>query len=130
MAYCTPDDVSQISGEPVDGDLETSLTIWLEIIATVIDEWLTNAGMKPEDVSDDKKKYVSMLMGQQALYTFGVDPTLVSFSETSGDTSESKTISSSNLSAQRFLGITPLYKLILGIKNRGFGNLRVETTWR
>ena len=128
MAYCTVEDVEDLLGRPLDEDEATALEIYLEIIETVINEWLLAAGRKPEEVEEKKKKLVAQLMGEQATYAFGVDPTLTNLSTTSGDSNMAYTRISG--AATRFLRKDPLYLTILGIKRQSIGTANLRPSWR
>ena len=128
MAYCTPDDVEEILGRPLEEHEAVSLEIYLEIIADLIDGWIEDAGMDPANASTDRKKKVSILMGEQAVYAIGVDPFVSSESMSSGDSSAS--VSRGSSAADRFLRPQKLYFQLLGIKHLSITSARIHTSWR
>lgn len=129
MAYCTPEDISVITGEVYDGDKEDYLAFQLETIEILIDNLITDYGKDPAAVPLKAKKMVSQYMGAKAADLFQVDTTIISQSLASGDSSESETRVSAGSPESRFGYIEPIYLKILGLKPVQITSARTETRW-
>lgn len=129
MAYCTPEDVSVVTGERYDEDQERYIEFWLDIIALTIDDLIEDYGKNPSDVPEDRKMMVSQLMGKNAAIAFQIDPDVVSSTLTSGDTSESESRVASGSSYKRITYIEPIYLKILGLKSSKIVSIRTRTSW-
>lgn len=128
MAYCTTDEVSAFTGEVLTFEQEAYLEECLEMIEEAIDDLIEDYGMLPTDVTDKRKRRVSLLMGANALTQYQIDPTIVSSTLTSGDTSESETrVAGGGIS--RITRIEPAYLKMLRLKTVQLANLRIETRW-
>lgn len=128
MAYCTTDEVSAFTGEVLTFEQEAYLEECLEMIEEAIDDLIEDYGMLPTDVTDKRKRRVSLLMGANALTQYQIDPSVVSSTLTSGDTSESETRIAGGGNS-RITRIEPGYVRMLRLKSVQIANLRTETRW-
>lgn len=128
MAYCTTDEVSAFTGEVLTFEQEAYLEECLEMIEEAIDDLIEDYGMLPTDVTDKRKRRVSLLMGANALTQYQIDPSVISSTLTSGDTSESETRTAGG-GISRITRIEPAYLRMLRLKTIQLANLRTETRW-
>lgn len=129
MAYCTPEDVSVLTGEVYDGDKEDYLNFQLITIKILIDNLIRDYGRDPNTVDPEAKKIVSQYMGAKAADLFQVDTTIIQQSLASGDSSESETRVAAGSPESRFGYIEPIYLTILGLKPVQITSARTETRW-
>ena len=126
MPYCTPEDVSVITGEVYEGDIEGYLEFWLEAIEIIIDDLIEGYQVEPQSVSLTRKKMVSQLMGAVAARYFQIDPTITSQSLASGDTSESESRLASSSAYGVISRIEPDYIKLLGLKKLHIVSIHTE----
>lgn len=129
MAYCTPEDVSEITGVVYDEKQTKALARWLDAIEIIIDDTIEAYGKEPALVSLARKKMVSEFMGEKAANAFGIDPTVVSQSLASGDTSESETRIATDAIFSRITFMEPGYLKLLGLKNLQIVSAPTVTRW-
>lgn len=129
MAYCTPEDVEILTGEPLDDEQEDYLNFWLDVIEVLIDNLIEKYGKDPASVTLTRKKMVSQLMGQVAMQQYQVNGYVVSYSEGSGDTQESETTIGGSI-YRRISLVEPMYLDILGLKRLQLVSARITAHGR